>query len=238
MPVVAAGRLYQAAPLCSGGDMGQGGWQCDTFRPDAQQQLADIPHPSGAHGILPEADFLPLSVLIDAATGDRNVDMRMPVEATAVGMDGAENADIQPAFTGGIQQVIHRQTAEVVEQPAVDLKQGPERIGKSEDEMYPVAVRQTVKLGGNPQVGGFFAAGGAGAAVAGTGDVFNMVATGIIAAIFLHAGDAGATGKHFCDGFDFDIAQATGIKEGGPALVSGEQSFERTGAEIRNHGRD
>ena len=164
--------------------------------------------------------------------------MRVPVETTTVSVDSAENTDIQRPFTGGVQQVIDGEAAEVVKEPAVDLKQGPERIGKSEDEVYPVAVRQTVKLGGNPQVGGFFAAGGAGAAVAGTGDVFNMVATGIIAAIFLHAGDAGATGKHFCDGFDFDIAQATGIKEGGPALVSGEQSFERTGAEIRNHGMD
>ena len=137
----------------------------------------------------------PFTVPINAAAGNRDMHMGMPVETTTVSVDGAENADIQRTFASGVKQVIHRQAAEVVKQPAVDLKQGPERIGKSEDEVYPVAVRQTVKLGGNPQVGGFFAAGGAGAAVAGTGDVFNMVATGIIAAIFLHAGDAGATGN-------------------------------------------
>lgn len=102
------------------------------------------------------------------------MDMRVPVETTTVSVDGAENTNIQRPFTGGVQQVIDRQTAEVVEQPAVDLKQGPERIGKSEDQVYPVAVRQAVKLSGNPQVGGLFAAGGAGAAVAGIGDVFYM----------------------------------------------------------------
>ena len=141
-------------------------------------------------------------------------------------MDGAENADIQGAFAAGIQQVIDGQAAEVVKQPAVDLKQGPQRIGESEDQVYPVAIRQAVKLGGNPQVSGFFTAGRAG-----VGDVFNMPAAGIIAAIFLHAADAGAAGKHFGDGLDFDIAQTASIQQGGPALVSCEKFFERAGTE-------
>ncbi len=153
-------------------------------------------------------------------------------------MNGAENADVQRPFSGGIQQVIDGQAAEVVKQPAVDLKQRPQRIGQGEDQVYPVAVRQAVKLSGNPQVSGLFPAGGAGTAVAGVGDIFNMVAVRIIAAIFLHAGDAGAAGEHFGDGFDFDIAQVAGVEEGGPALISGEQFFERTGDETRNHGAD
>lgn len=43
---------------------------------------------------------------------------------------------LQPAFTSGIQQIIDRQTAEVVKQPAVDLKQGPQRVGQNEDKVY------------------------------------------------------------------------------------------------------
>lgn len=35
----------------------------------------------------------------------------MPVETPAVRMDSAENADIQPAFAGGVQEVIDGQTA-------------------------------------------------------------------------------------------------------------------------------
>ena len=41
-------------------------------------------------------------------------------------MDGAENVDIQRPFARGVQQVIDRQVAEVVKEPAVDFKQGPE----------------------------------------------------------------------------------------------------------------
>lgn len=84
--------------------------------------------------------------------------MRVPVESSSVRMDGAKNADIQPPFAGGIQQIIDRQAAEVVKQPAVDLKQGPQRVGEGEDQVYPVAVRQAVKLGGEPQVGSLFTA--------------------------------------------------------------------------------
>lgn len=111
-------------------------------------------------------------------------------------------------------------------------------IGEGEDQMYPVAVRKAVKLGSDPQVSRFFPAGGAGTAVAGVSEVFNVPTVGIIATIFLHTGDAGAAGQHLCDGFHFDIAQPAGIQEGIPALVGGEQFFERAGAETRNHGID
>jgi hypothetical protein len=164
--------------------------------------------------------------------------MRVPVEATTVRMNSAENTDIQSPFPGRMQQVINRQTAEVVKQPAVDLKQGPQGIRQGEDQMLPITVWQTVKLSGDPQVGSLFTAGGTGAAVAGVGDVSYVVAAGIIAAIFLHAADAGAACEHFGDGFDFDIAQTASIQEGGPALVSREQLFERARAETGNHGAD
>lgn len=159
----------------------------------------------------------------------------MPVETTTISVNRAENTDIQRPFAGGIQQVIDSLAAEVVKQPAVDLKQRPQRIGKGEDEMYPVAVWQAVKLSGNPEVGGLFAAGGTGAAVAGVGDVFNMRAAGIIAAIFLHAGDACATGEHLCDGFDFDIAQTASIEEGGPALVGRKKFFKWSRGKTGQH---
>lgn len=164
--------------------------------------------------------------------------MGMPVESSSVRMDGAENADIQRPFAGGVQQVIDGEAAEVVKQPSVDLKQGPERIGEGEDQVYPVAVWQAVKLGGNPQVGGLFTTGRAGPAVAGTGDEFNVPAAGIIAAIFLHAADAGAAGEHSGDGLDFDIAQPPGVEERRPALVGREQFFERAGTETGNHVAD
>lgn len=104
---------------------------------------------------------------IDAAAGDGDVEMRVPVESSSVRMDDAENTDIQCPFAGGVQEIIDGEAAEVVEQPAVNLKQGPQRVGEGEDQVYPVAVRQAVKLSGNPEVGGLFTAGETGPAVAG-----------------------------------------------------------------------
>ena len=104
--------------------------------------------------------------------------------------------------------------------------------------MYPVAVRQAVELRGNPLVGGLFAAGGAGTAVAGVGDVFDMVATGIIAVILLHTANAGTAGEHFGDSFDFDIAQTAGVEERGPAQVGSEQLFKWSWGKTGQHGAD
>lgn len=64
-----------------------------------------------------------------ATTGDGDVDMGMPVETKAISINGAENADFQHQFAGGIQQVIHCKAAEVAKQPAVNLKQGLQRVG-------------------------------------------------------------------------------------------------------------
>lgn len=65
--------------------------------------------------------------------------------------------------------------------------------------------------------------------MAGVGDIFYMSVVGIIAAIFFHAGDVGAAGEHFGDGFDLDITQTASVEKRSPALVSGEQFFERCG---------
>lgn len=176
---------------------------------------------------------------INAAAGDGNMNVRVPVKPASVGMDSAENTDIDPAQPGGIQQIIDRQTAEVVKQPAIDFKQRPQGIGQDENQMLPVTVRQSVKLGSNPQPGGLFAAGRAGTAVAGVGDVSDMPATGIIAAIFLHAVDAGTAGEHFGYSFHFDIAYPAGIEKGGPDWLAVKSFFsgrgEKPESTVKNH---
>ena len=70
--------------------------------------------------------------------------MRMPVETTTIRMDGAEDTGFQPPFSGGIQQIFHRQTAHVIQQPAVASEHRPQRVRQGEDQMYPVAVRKTI----------------------------------------------------------------------------------------------
>jgi hypothetical protein len=103
--------------------------------------------------------------------------------------------------------------------------------------MCPVSAQQTIKLCGNPQAGGLFAAGGTGATVAGVGDVFNVQATGTLAAILFDVSDAGAAGQHFGDDFNFDIAQTAGVEERSPALIGRKKFFKRSGVKSDNMGQ-
>ena len=92
-------------------------------------------------------------------------------------MNAAENSDIQSPFPVCKVLVIDRHTAEIVKPLAVNLKQIPQGIiGQSKNEVHPVAIRQLVKLGGNPQVRGLWASG----PVTGIGYVFYTLSIGII----------------------------------------------------------
>lgn len=92
--------------------------------------------------------------------------MRMPVETTTVGVDGAEDTGFQSPFPGSIQQILHRQTAHVIQQPTVAFEHRPQRVRQGEDQVYPVAVRKTIQLCCCPQVCGLLSAGRAGTAAA------------------------------------------------------------------------
>ncbi len=63
--------------------------------------------------------------------------MRMPVETTAIRMDGAEDTGFQTPFPGCIQQILHRQTAHVIQQPAVAFEHRPQRVRQGEDQKVP-----------------------------------------------------------------------------------------------------
>ncbi len=90
----------------------------------------------------------------------------MPVETTTVRVDGAEDTDIQPPFPGSIQQILHRLTTHVIQQPPVAFEHRPQRVRQGEDPVYPVAVRKTIQLCCCPQVCGLLSAGRAGTAAA------------------------------------------------------------------------
>ncbi len=72
--------------------------------------------------------------------------------------------------------------------------------------MLPGAVGQTVVLHGDPLVGGLFAAGGTGPAMAGVAQVFDVRAAVVAAGVVFDAQYRGAAGEHFGDGLDFDVA--------------------------------
>lgn len=68
--------------------------------------------------------------------------MRMPVETTTIRVDGTEDTGFQPPFPGGIQQILHRQTAHVIQQPPVAFELRPQRVRQGEDQVYPVSGRR------------------------------------------------------------------------------------------------
>lgn len=105
-------------------------------------------------------------MLIQTSAGYRHMYMRMPVERTAIRVDGAEDTGLQPPFSGGIQQILHRQTTHIIQQPTVAFEQRPQRVRQGEDQMYPVAVGKTIQLCCCPQVCGLLSAGRAGTAAA------------------------------------------------------------------------
>lgn len=88
---------------------------------------------------------------------------------------------------------------------------------------------------GDPLISSLFAAGRTRPAAAGVAQVFDVRAAIVAAAVVFDAQNRSSAGEHFGDGFNFDVAQATLIKEVGPALVSGEKVFERTGFVGREH---
>ncbi len=62
--------------------------------------------------------------------------MRMPVETTAIRVDGAEDTGFQPPFSGGIQQILHRQTARH-SAATVAFEHRPQRVRQGERPDVP-----------------------------------------------------------------------------------------------------
>ena len=87
----------------------------------------------------------------------------------------------------------------------------------------------------DPLIRRFFAAGRARPATAGIAQVFDVRAAVVAAGVVFYAQDRSTAGEHFGDGFDFDVAQAALFEKMGPALVSGEEVFERAGFVSRDH---
>ena len=103
--------------------------------------------------------FFPMTMLIQTSTGYRHMYLRMPVETTAIRVDGAEEV------TGFTAPVFGRHTADSptarrhtssFSSPAVfAFEHRPQRVRQGgEDQMYPVAVRKTIQLCCGPQVCG------------------------------------------------------------------------------------
>ncbi|MMZ60933.1 hypothetical protein D3C81_1350770 [compost metagenome] len=123
------------------------------------QQPDDGAPPDFFHRLFFEEQRTPDAVLyVESAAGDGDVDMRVLIELTAVGVQGAENADLDALFAGPAKHGPCGRPEQRVEQRPVVVEERPEQVGHGKGDVLPVAVGKNVLLFGNSLLGGFHAA--------------------------------------------------------------------------------
>jgi len=129
----------------------------------AAQQADNGGPPDGLHGLLFKEEAAPDAVLnVEAAPGNGDVDMRVPIELTAVSVQGAEYAWLNALFTRPPDHCAGGAAEQVIEQGPVIVKERPEQVWHGKGDVLPLAVGQDVLLLSNPLLGGLHAAGTAG----------------------------------------------------------------------------
>ncbi len=127
------------------------------------QQAGDRPAPDFLHGVLLKEDIAPDAVFnIEAATGDGQMNVRMLVELSAIGMQGAEDTDLQALFAGPPEHGAGGSAEQGVEEWPVVVEEGPQQVGHREGDVLPVAVGKDMTLLRHPLLRSFEAAGAAG----------------------------------------------------------------------------
>lgn len=127
------------------------------------QQAGDCPAPDFLHCVLFKKDIAPDAVFnIEAASGNREVNVRMLVELATVGVQGTENTDIQALFAGPPEHGAGGRAEQGVEKWPVVVEEGPQQVGHREGDMLPVAVGKDMTLLRHPLLRSFEAAGAAG----------------------------------------------------------------------------
>ncbi len=126
------------------------------------QQADDGAAPDFLHGVLLKEEVAPDAVLyIKSAAGDGEVDVRVLVELAAVGVQGAEDANLHTLFAGPPEHGPDGGAEERVEQGPVVVKEGPQQVGHGKGDVLPVAVGKNVALLRDPLLRGFKTAGAA-----------------------------------------------------------------------------
>lgn len=127
------------------------------------QQAGDRPAPDFLHGLLLKENVSPDTVLHgESAAGDGDVNVRMLVELTAVGVQGAEDTDLHTLFTHPPEHGPGGSPERVIKQGPVVVEKRPQQVGHGKSDVLPVAVGEDMALLRHPQLRGFEAAGATG----------------------------------------------------------------------------
>lgn len=127
------------------------------------QQTDDRTAPDGFNLLLFEEQIAPDAVPgIETAAGNLDVDVRMLIELAAVGVQGAEDADLDAQLARVPEHGTGGAAKQVVEQRPVVVEERPQQVRHGEGDVLPVAVGQNVLLFGDPLLGALEAAAAAG----------------------------------------------------------------------------
>lgn len=164
LPVTLVLRLQVAPPLTLIADVAQA-WQAAGI--DAviagTQQADNSAAPDFFHVFLFKKQVAPDVVFdVKTATGDGDVDMRVLIQLPAVGVQCAEDADINTLFACPVEHGAGGTAKQVVEQGPVIVEERPQQVGHRKSDVLPVAIGQDVLLFSNSLLGGFHATTAAG----------------------------------------------------------------------------
>jgi hypothetical protein len=153
--------------------------------------------------------------------------VRMLIELASVGVQRAEDADINAQLARVLKHGAGGAAKKVVEQRPVVIEERPQQIRHGEGDMLPVAVGQDVLLLGNPLFGAFEATAATGFGLATLAEKARVRAVRRAAAIAANAHGAGTAGKHALDREFGPVAELMAIllKEAIPAIIVLEQEL-------------
>jgi hypothetical protein len=175
------------------------------------KEVDDLKAPHGFEFFVVEKAFgAPvLAILGKAADGGGQMDVEIALEMASEGMNGQENAGVEPLFARQRQDEVGRQRGDPREEVAVEPEEFPKPRGHGERDVLPSGVGQNIELGFDPFIGGLLSARGTEAGFAGMGDGLACAARGTL--LDVSAQKHGFAGHHF-EHVDEDAVSEFGMK--------------------------
>ncbi len=164
LPVALILRLQVALPLFLIADMAEVGQFARIYAIVAGTQQTDNgTAPDGFNLLFFIEQIAPDTVFdIEATAGDGDMNVRMLIELASVGVQGAEDADLDAQLAHVPEYGAGGAAKKVVEQRPVVIEERPQQVRHGEGDVLPVAVGQDVLLFGDPLLGALEAAAAAG----------------------------------------------------------------------------
>ena len=152
LPVPAILRLQITPPLALIADVTQTRQQAGhDLGVAVAQQADDRAPPDFLHSLLFKEEAAPNAVHnVQTTTGDGDVDGRGLIELAAIGVQGAEDADLDAQLARVPEQGAGGTAEQVVEQRPVVAEERPEQVWHGKGDVLPFAVGQDVLLLSNP----------------------------------------------------------------------------------------